>query len=239
MARHYHWHSSRMLGNRLHHAATIDEGWAALLGWAAPALKCAARDQLLGWSPQLRHKRLHLLADNVRFLILPGSHRTSLASLVLAPDLKRLRADRLRRFGHPCHSCVRDPFGGRSFAALGQWAQGLGAEASGKLGSKGSTPPSEPTIRRVLQKIHPEVIDQHIARWLKEFIDCKGEAIAVHGKTPRRACDPGNNAPCITSSLASLAVDLLRLAGVRFIPTGFRHCAFLGEKVIRFIGLQP
>lgn len=46
------------------------------------------------------------------------------------------------------------------------------------------------------------------------------------------------NAPYIMSSLASLAVNLLRLAGVRYIPTGLRHCAFMGEKVIRFLGLR-
>jgi len=46
------------------------------------------------------------------------------------------------------------------------------------------------------------------------------------------------NAPYIMPSLAFLAVNLLRLAKVRFIPTGLRQCAFLGEKLIRFLGLQ-
>jgi len=41
--------------------------------------------------------------------------------------------------------------GARSFCAMGEWAQGLTREALERLGSKRWTPPSEPTIRRVLQ----------------------------------------------------------------------------------------
>src|SRR5438552_18053509 len=41
--------------------------------------------------------------------------------------------------------------GARSFQAIADWAKGLSREALRKLGSKRRKPPSEPTIRRVLQ----------------------------------------------------------------------------------------
>lgn len=46
------------------------------------------------------------------------------------------------------------------------------------------------------------------------------------------------DAPYIVSSLACLAVNLLRFAAVSFIPTGLRHRASLAEEVIRFLGLR-
>ena len=44
----------------------------ALLLWAAAAFKCAARDTWIGWHPAVQWQRLHLVANNVRFLVLPG-----------------------------------------------------------------------------------------------------------------------------------------------------------------------
>ena len=44
---------------------------------------------------------MHLIAQNHRFLILPGCHRRNLASRVLGLSLRRLSADIRARYGHP------------------------------------------------------------------------------------------------------------------------------------------
>ena len=72
-----------------------------MLGWQAAALKLTARDRWIGWSPQQRRRRLHLLTQNSRFLILPGFHAGNLASRVLGLSLRRLAGDMLAVHGFP------------------------------------------------------------------------------------------------------------------------------------------
>ena len=60
-----------MIGNSLRHVAERSDGvWVALLGWRAGAHKLAARDKWIGWTSEQRSRRLHLIANNVRFVIL-------------------------------------------------------------------------------------------------------------------------------------------------------------------------
>jgi hypothetical protein len=49
----------------------------------------------------MREQRLHFVANNARFLILPGARRPNLASQILALNLKRLRLDWRFFHGHP------------------------------------------------------------------------------------------------------------------------------------------
>ena len=56
--------------------------------------------------------------------------------------------------------------GARSFTAIAQWAQGLSAEALHRLGATRRTPPSEPTIRRVLQAVDADALDARLRPWL-------------------------------------------------------------------------
>jgi hypothetical protein len=90
-----------IVGQSLWYVATCEEQWVALLGWGAAALKCAPRDAWIGWTPWLKFRRLHLIANHVRFLILPDWHRPNLASRVLALNLQRLSPDWERYYGHP------------------------------------------------------------------------------------------------------------------------------------------
>ena len=73
----------------------------ALAGFSAPALKCGARDRWIGWDFRTQYGRQHLLANNSRFLILPGRRVPNLGSRVLALCGRRLTADWPARFGHP------------------------------------------------------------------------------------------------------------------------------------------
>ena len=307
-----------MVGESLWYVATRGEQWVALLAWAAAALKCGVRDGWIGWTPAVKFRRLHLVANNVRFLILPAGHRSNLASQVLARNLQRLSADWERYYGHPillvetfvdaarfrgtCYGAagwqglgvtrgfgkhgpgyvahgrpklvwvrplrpraresltaafspaahftrketfpmldvnrlplegeggliemlrtvvdprkprgVRHPVvtvvaiavcaalgGARGFNAVAEWAKDLSRDTLRRLGSKRWTPPSEPTIRRILQKLDAEPLDAAIGQWLLRQPGVKGQALSVDGKTLRGAHDAGQSPPHLLSAI--------------------------------------
>ena len=101
-ARHHYLSFRGLFGKALRHVATLGPDWVALVGWQAAALKLSARDRWIGWSPQQKLRRLHLVAQNSRFVILPacGGVR-NLASRVLGLSLRRLSDDMLAEHGFP------------------------------------------------------------------------------------------------------------------------------------------
>ena len=318
MNAHHYLGFKRIVGKSLHYVVTKDDQWIAILGWGSAALKCASRDQWIGWDRQLQWRRLHLIANNARFLILPGCHQPNLASYLLALSLKRLSYDWQRCYGHPillaetfvdksrfCGTCyraagwqllgqtsgyskcnrrywrngrpklvfvrplvpdaakklcalfppptmlnrkddrpmidvnqlpleeegglmqllktlvdprkprgVRHPIetilaiavcavlsGAQSFTAIAEWAEELSPEALRLLGGKRKTPPSEPTIRRVLQKIDADYFDTEIGKWVMQTFPLAGQAIAVDGKTLRGGHDAGQKPPHLLSAI--------------------------------------
>ena len=60
-----------LVGRSVRHVAVLGEHWLALVGWHAGAFKLKARDRWIGWLPEQQFRRLHLIANNARFLILP------------------------------------------------------------------------------------------------------------------------------------------------------------------------
>jgi len=314
MRTHHYLSLSSTFGPSLCYVALFQEQWIALLGWGVAALKCAPRDAWIGWSPQLRGRRLHLLANNVRFLVLPAGRHPNVASRVLALNTKRLSQDWERYYGHPillgetfvdtarfrgtCYRAagwlplgqtlgfarrgrgyvahgrpklvlvrplgpdarkrllasflppsrkenpsmdvnrlplegegglierlhtvvdprkprgVRHPVvtvvaiaacaalsGARGFSAIAEWAQDLSRETLRRLGSWRWTPPSEPTFRRVLQKLDADALDAKLGPWLLEQGQLKGQAVSVDGKTLRRAHDVGTQPPHLFSAI--------------------------------------
>jgi hypothetical protein len=101
MRAHHYLGFQSMVGESIGYVATVAHHWIALLGWAAAAFKSCHREAWIGWDEALKLKRLHLIANNVRFLILPGISVKHLASKVLALNLKRLSSDWQRRYSHP------------------------------------------------------------------------------------------------------------------------------------------
>jgi len=307
-----------IVGESLWYVATCGEQWVALVGWGAAALKCGPRDAWIGWRPALKFRRLHLIANNVRFLILPDGHRPHLASQILARNLQRLSEDWERYYGHPlllvetfvdpgrfrgtCYRAagwqvlgttlgfgkhgagyvahgqpklvlvrplrpqaresltaaflppshflrketfpmidvnrlplegeggliemlrtlvdprkprgVRHPLvtvvaisvcaalsGARGFKAIAEWAKDLSRETLQRLGSQRWTPPSEPTLRRVLQKLDADRFDAEIGRWLLEQCQVQGHSLSVDGKTLRGAHDSGHAPPHLLSAI--------------------------------------
>lgn len=94
--------SSRLAGQSLRYVAELDGQWVALLSFSAPALHLKARERWIGWSARQRARRLGLVVNNSRFLVLLARQRyPNLASRVLGLVLRGLSADWQERWGHP------------------------------------------------------------------------------------------------------------------------------------------
>jgi hypothetical protein len=81
---------TKLPGAQLRYLATAREQVVALAGFGAAAWKTAARDHFIGWSAEQRARRLHLVLNNSRFLILPWIRSPNLASYLLATLARRL-----------------------------------------------------------------------------------------------------------------------------------------------------
>ena len=90
-----------VIGKGLRHVAVHGEIWLALIGWQPGAFKLGARDRWIGWSAEQQFRRLHLIANNSRFVILTPERVPNLASRVLGLSLRRLSADMQAAHGYP------------------------------------------------------------------------------------------------------------------------------------------
>ena len=101
MAQHHYLGNLAKIGHTLWYVATHDDEWVALATFSASALKCAARDNWIGWGQRHQYGRLKLIANNSRFLILPDWHVPNLGTKVLALCQRRIGADWLAHFKQP------------------------------------------------------------------------------------------------------------------------------------------
>jgi len=94
-----------MCGSHLLYVATLpdsrgSEETVACLGWGAASLRNPKRDAWLGLDFESLRRRLHLVVNNQRFLILPWVKIKNLGSRALSLNLKRLSRDWESRYGH-------------------------------------------------------------------------------------------------------------------------------------------
>ena len=101
MQAHHYLGALPKIGHTLWYVATDDTQWLALLSFSAAALKCGVRDRWIGWDLRHHYDRLHLIANQSRFLILPQHHQPNLASRVLSVCRRRIQSDWIVRFGFP------------------------------------------------------------------------------------------------------------------------------------------
>jgi hypothetical protein len=102
----YHYHYlglPKLVGEHLRYLVYLDGQVVACMAWASAAFKVKSRDNYIGWSTKTRRQRLHLVANNTRFLVLPWIRVKHLASKVLSSDLKRLSEDWQKTYQHPIH----------------------------------------------------------------------------------------------------------------------------------------
>jgi len=81
--------------------------------------------------------------------------------------------------------------GCKGYRGIGAWSKSLSREELIRFGSTRDTPPSEPTIRRLVQRVDADKFDQEIGYWLLEqnLLESpdtlKSRGIAIDGKTLR------------------------------------------------------
>ena len=68
--------------------------------FGSAAWKVESRDSYIGWDQSQRPQRLHLITNNMRFLVLPWVRIPHLASHVLGSIVRRIREDWRKRYGH-------------------------------------------------------------------------------------------------------------------------------------------
>jgi hypothetical protein len=102
LSQHHYLGSLRPVGQRLYYIARNAAGqWVAMLVFSAAARHLKHRDEWIGWSNEQRRRRLSLVTNNSRFLLLPDFSVPNLGSRVLRLTLARLRKDWQTRYGHP------------------------------------------------------------------------------------------------------------------------------------------
>jgi hypothetical protein len=96
----HYLHSAELVGEQLRYVAEYQGQWMALLAWNAAAFNLKDREAWIGWSPRQKARRLTLVVNNSRFLILPHAHLPNLASRAMKLCLARLSPDWQRTYGH-------------------------------------------------------------------------------------------------------------------------------------------
>jgi hypothetical protein len=99
---HHYLKSPKPVGERLYYVVTDAQGqWRAVLIFAAAAKHLRARDQWIGWTDAQRERRLALVVNNIRFLLVPEQSFPNLGTKSLRLALSRLSGDWQTKYGHP------------------------------------------------------------------------------------------------------------------------------------------
>lgn len=102
LAKHHYLGNVRAVGEQLFYAITDAHGvWLGVLVFCAASRRLRARDRWIGWTEEQRRRRLPLVVNNCRFLLLPKKTFPNLGSRSLRLTLDRLSADWQARYGHP------------------------------------------------------------------------------------------------------------------------------------------
>src|ERR1700726_4382340 len=100
LEQHHYLGGLRPVGERLCYLALDAAGqWVAVLIFSAAAKHLKNRDQWIGWANEQRRRRLSLVTNNSRFLLLPDFSVPNLGSRVLRLTLDRLSGDWQSHYG--------------------------------------------------------------------------------------------------------------------------------------------
>ena len=98
---HHYLKSAQLVGEHLRYVAEYRGQRMALASWSAAALHLKARDSFIGWDEEQRRRRLPLLVNNSRLLVLPACQCPNLISRFMKLMLARLPQDWEQSWGHP------------------------------------------------------------------------------------------------------------------------------------------
>lgn len=99
LAEHY-LKTTQLVGEQVRYVAEHQGQWVGLLAWSAAGYKLKRREQWIGWSPRQKKRRLSLVVNNSRFLVLKTCAVPNLASRIMKLCLQRLRQDWQQIYGH-------------------------------------------------------------------------------------------------------------------------------------------
>jgi hypothetical protein len=100
---HHYLGYTRAVGEHLKYLVFAGRQPIACLAWSSPPRHLGCRDRFIGWSAEDRRRHLHLIAYNLRFLILPWVRVPHLASHLLGRMARQLSADWQRVYHHPIY----------------------------------------------------------------------------------------------------------------------------------------
>src|ERR1035437_8496320 len=92
--------NAQWVGEQLRYVAEYQGQWVALMSWRAAAYKLKLREEWIGWSDQQKQRRLPLVVNNSRFLILQDFQVPDLASRVMRLGLPRRSSDWEQAYHH-------------------------------------------------------------------------------------------------------------------------------------------
>jgi hypothetical protein len=102
LRRHHYLGPLLPVGERLFYVALDKQGrWVGVLIFCAAAHCLRHRDQWIGWDHEQRRRRLALVVNNMRYLLIPYRTVPNLGSRVLKLVLARLSEDWQAKYGHP------------------------------------------------------------------------------------------------------------------------------------------
>ena len=92
--------NAQLVGEQMRYVAEYQGQWVGLVAWSAGAYGLKLREEWIGWNRSQKKRRLSLVANNSRFLILEGWHEPNLASRLMKLCLQRLSQDWTDLYGH-------------------------------------------------------------------------------------------------------------------------------------------
>lgn len=97
-----HYLSSTLFGPTLRYVAEVNGEWIGLLSFGQASYHLEPRESFIGWTDVQRGRRLGMLAQNTRFVLLHSRGRhPNLASRILSLVCKRVGRDWFERFNTP------------------------------------------------------------------------------------------------------------------------------------------
>jgi predicted transposase YbfD/YdcC len=114
-------------------------------------------------------------------------------ALAEVPDFRHARGRRYELLSILLLACVAMLCGARSESAVAEWGANYGAKWLRRLGIKGRTSPSQPTIHRVFKQLDAVAVERAIATWAASVLGepTPLEGAAIDGKALRGAIKQG------------------------------------------------
>jgi len=118
---HHYLGYRQIVGQHLKYMAFIDDRAVACLGWGSAAWAVKSREFFIGWNKTAKDQNLHMVVNNIRFLVLPWVSVKCLASKILALNIKLIKEHWPTIYQHPIYLLEtfveRDRFMGTCYKA--------------------------------------------------------------------------------------------------------------------------